>query len=128
MDILQFLIDKGADIHAVDYQNEDALYISFTQMLGKKLGRFPKYYKEVAKFLIDKGADINRRYKKEETLLMIITRLDNDVDNIIFLLDNGANPNLKNSTGETALDIAKKAPKKKESIIKYLQNVTNMEI
>jgi uncharacterized protein len=119
LDIVEILVNNGADIHIRCNEGDSPLFVSTD--------------KEISKYLIEKGVDIHTRFNDGCTLLfsansiplytyylslgLDINAQDNDgytvlhkellndanPDLIRFLVEHGANPNLKTDTGHTAL-------------------------
>lgn len=108
LEIVQLLIEKGADINAVvDDNHRTAL------MLAAQNGHL-----EVLQLLIEKGADINAADSYHWTVLMAAT-LGGYIDIVKLLLENGADPDKKNNYGYRAIDIAMGD----ENIVKVLKNI-----
>ena len=89
--IVQLLLDKGADVHARDINGETAL------MTAAEKGNT-----SIAKMLLEKGAEINTKNKQGQTPLLKIAEKEN-LDMINFLLENGADINARDKWKETAL-------------------------
>jgi len=133
--LLEFLVDKGADLNLTDSQGNNPL-----------LGATIRDNYANVKFLLDKGANINAKDNDGNTSLMIASRqgyrkivdllinkdakideIDNknnytalmyatyfsEKDIIKLLLDKGADIDKKNIDGQTALDIARHFGNKK---------------
>ena len=62
--MVRLLVEKGADVNAINYEGETAL------MIAVDAGDNP----EVVKLLLEKGADVNARTKEGETALMIASK------------------------------------------------------
>lgn len=95
-DIARMILDKGANINAVDMDGFSSLHIAIDNQ-----------YLRLAKLLIEKGIDINIKTKldKETALHKAVRNQYSEIVNL--LLKNGAKVNIANSDGLTALDIAK---------------------
>ena len=101
--MVQFLLDRGADIHAKDGNGETVLFAAGNQAM--------------AQFLLDRGADIHARNIYRETVLFPPVR-KGDQAMAQFLLDRGADIHARDGNGETALSSAKGLGKRK--IASYL--------
>ena len=94
IDIVELLIDKGADIN-IKNNNDEALLIIAIKMNDQAL----------VKLLIDKGADINVRKSGNDTALLFA--VDKNHQEIVkLLIEKGANLDSVNSNGRTALNQA----------------------
>lgn len=146
IDVMQMLIDYGAQVDVQDFDGDTPLHEA---CLGKR--------HEAVKFLLHAGAnpqiqneqlftplhiacstgslqsvqnllyfthDINQRISSGDTPLMVALHGHND-SLIYFLLDNGADPNLTNFDDKLALDIALDIGF--SSAFKVLLSVTNEE-
>jgi len=123
--IVEYLVQKGCDIHATNYNQEDILH---TIVFSRHWQDYPLSKKgTIFDLLLKHGANINRRYKNNDTLLMLVARARKSADDVIFLLSLGADPHLKNKQGETAYDIAAKAPRKKVKMIEVLRALNAQE-
>ena len=94
------LIDHGADIHAIGYDEERTQFTSVLMegVIGMK--------KEVVSLLLERGVDINYRDDNGNTaLIWAVTQRDAAI--VKILVDNKADVNIINSRGNTALSIAK---------------------
>lgn len=90
--IIQYLIDKGADVNATNEDGTTPLHLVA--------------YQEAVELLLKNGADIEAKNKDGETPL-IISIFNQDSEEVIErLLMAGANIKAKNNDGQTALDIA----------------------
>lgn len=89
-DTFKFLTSKGANINAINNNNETILFkISSPQ---------------VTKYLLDHGALVTIQNNDGNTILHCTSRR-NDFLEMLILLANGANLMVKNSKGETPLDV-----------------------
>jgi len=89
------LLDKGADVTAVDRLQKNAM----TYAAGEG-------HTAIVKLLLARGVDPNAVYRNELTALMWAAGYGR-VDTMRALLDAGAKPGLKDDRGKTALDIAR---------------------
>ncbi len=96
LDIVRFLLEKGADPNSLNYSWG-------ATPLGTALS---SAYIDVAEELIRYGADVNARRRSGHTALMYAAR-DGRMAVVEFLLENGADVQLENDEGYTALDLAK---------------------
>ena len=106
MDVIKYLVDHGADIHATDNDGESLLFIVSD-----------KYSPDVIEYLVDQGIDIDRANHNGWTPLMVATNTYN-MYNVKYFVEHGANIYLKNSDGNTAEDLTTSA-----EIIEYLQQI-----
>ena len=100
--VVQFLIDNGAEIEAVDNLGQTALH------LAAKLMNFV-----LIKLLVHAGADINARDKNGNTpLLLLITSYFqfDDISMVKFLVEINKNVSIKNNEGNTLLHLATRSP------------------
>jgi len=97
--VAQFLIERGADVHAVDLANETPLHSAM----------MPHSPKELVALLLRSKPDIDLQNVQGETPLMLAVKwgLGDIVD---LLLDAGANVAVIDYEGNTALDRAEKEP------------------
>jgi ankyrin repeat protein len=91
LDIVQHLINNGADVNASGNDGDTAL------MWASWNGHY-----DIAKLLIDHGADVNAKDEYGRTALMGASGLGH-LGIVRLLLDAGADVNAKNNFGETAL-------------------------
>ncbi len=102
-EVVELLIDKGADIHIKGFDGTDAFIASITGVLSESVTT------EVASLLLSKGADINSVLTLEGargmTSLMMAARNDHP-ELVKFLVENEADVNLKAKDGSTALSYA----------------------
>ncbi len=144
------LLDKGADINALDEEGATPLIeaagfgrLAIVKMLLQRganletrsnsggtalhaaacdcaLATMPDTY-DVVKLLLEKGANINARDNEGYTPLMIASEGGVVKTEIVkLLLENGANTRLKNAHGETAFRIALK--NKVTDVVRLLKN------
>ncbi len=85
IEIIQTLLDEGADINAED----DWAYNALDHAVENN-------YVEAAKLFIEKGADVNRTAGYDRTALMIAAEA-NSADAVKLLLDNGAQIDVKDT-------------------------------
>lgn len=89
------LIEKGADIHAIDWKNADTpLHIAV---------RYEKT--KTAETLIDHGANINAINNDNKTPLLVAANRNYRKETTEMLLKKGANVHAKDNSGQTALHI-----------------------
>ena len=93
-DLLYSLLKNGADLHAVDYNNESLLV---------KASRVFKT--ELVSFLIQSGADVNARANDGSTALFYAAK-NGDTNNVKTMLMKGAEINVVDSTGRTPMSMA----------------------
>jgi len=87
-DVLQALIENGADIHAVTDHGRTVL-----------MGAISNPNPDILRFLIDKGADANAVGRDGETLLMQAASVHNvNSDVLRILIENGADVNARGVT------------------------------
>jgi len=127
IEILQMLLDKGANPDLQDKDRETALYLAAGQSdpeivkmlldkganlnLQNKSGKAALHHAagqpnpEIVKMLLEKGANLNLQDIKGQTALHLAAMEDHP-GIVKMLLEAGANPNLQNITGHTALHLA----------------------
>ena len=134
--MVQFLLDRGADIHARKRGGETVLFAALRKCdqamaqflldrgadIHAKDGNggtvlFAAGDQAMAQFLLDRGADIHARNKYRETVLFQALRRG-DQAMAQFLLDRGADIHARDGNGETALSLAMVLDKRK--IASYL--------
>lgn len=103
--IVKMLIQKGADVNAVDADN-------MTPIFNKEV--------EIAKILVEAGADIHLKSKKGNTPLIWYS-YSGYMEGIQYLVSIGASVNIKNSDGHTAYDIAEEFGHHK--LLAYLKSI-----
>jgi len=102
IDIVTYLISKGADINATDKYRDEPLL-----MWGVKKGRL-----NITKLLISKGANVNLSDKYGETALMDSARYGY-YEIAALLIKNSASVTAKSENGDTALILAASAGDRK---------------
>ena len=114
IDMIKSLLERGADIHAVNNEGETALMIA-----GRDI--------PTADFLLEKGADINAVNFQGQTALMSILERDyyynyqQDIKTINFLLEKGADINAVNHEGENAFMLAVRGKKPEQYLDFFLE-------
>jgi ankyrin repeat protein len=103
-DFMQMLIDRGADIHAIDGQGKSVLYHH---------GR----YLDTARILIKKGAQLQ---KQDPILVYAITGDFPCSDCVYLFMDNGVDVNSPSRNGETVLMNAVQMDE-----LQFVQNLLN---
>ena len=99
--IIEFLLDQGADL---DLQDSDGWSALMEASANKN--------ECIVKFLLEKGANPNLQNKLGNTSLIIAIKRAASFKIIELLLDNGANIHLKNKKCNSALKIARKRNQK----------------
>lgn len=94
-EIARLLIEKGADVNAMNYDGERPLHIA--SLYGNV---------EIVKLLIDRGADVNCINPESETPLHKAARNGN-IEIIKLLLAKKADKKIRDSSGKIPLDYAK---------------------
>ncbi len=89
LNIVKYLIEKGADINAEGRYGDTAL------IWGSERGNL-----EVVKYLIKKGDNVKNKYGN---IALIRSSYVGHLNIIKYLIDNGADVNFKNKNGDTAL-------------------------
>jgi len=114
-EVIQILLDMGADINAKCYNEKSALHyaLDYTGYLDVKQKKHPYL---LTKFLLDRGADINASDNNDTTVLMLAIMSDL---NLVakYLIRQKVNINAKDNLGRTALVIARQC---------YLEGVYEM--
>lgn len=102
-EVVELLIEHGADINIKAKDGTTAFIASITGVLSKRITT------EVAALLLSKGADINATLSikggEGMTSLMMAAR-NNHLELVKFLVENGADVNAKAKNGSTALSFA----------------------
>ena len=147
-EVLQAIIDHGADVNATNEKNWTALMIASAMSnidainVLLKAGADPNiadahgdtflhdtvrtnYKKEVLQAIIDNGADVNATNKNNWTALMIASAMSN-IDAINVLLKAGADPNIADAHGDTCLHDAVRTNYKKEVLQAIIDNGADM--
>ncbi len=106
--VIQTLIDKGADVNARAYNGNTSFMLAV--MYNNQ---------DILQALIDNGADVNEKLEYELTPLMIASRCNSNPRVIQVLIDNDVDVNARDANGKTALAYAA-ANKYKTRIIKVL--------
>lgn len=123
-EMLEVLIDSGADINAKDQFGYTALFL----VTNNPYFRHPasvatvKEHKKLVAMLLTKGADVNTKYENGNTPLHNAVGVSFQSDNlevVELLIQSGADVNAKNSKGETPLKWAIEG--KKKEIIQLLR-------
>jgi ankyrin repeat protein len=104
IDIAKMLIDKGANINAVDKNSRSAFLLACESQNI-----------DIIKLFIDKGFDLNSANGRNG---FVQAAFSGNIDIIKFLIEKGADVNAKNSRGFTALIMAVKASK--AGVVKFL--------
>ncbi|KAJ7759534.1 ankyrin repeat-containing domain protein [Mycena metata] len=94
LDVVKFLIERGADVNASNKDGYTSLY------LASERGHLG-----VVEFLIEHGADVNARNKDGYTSLHLVSR-DGHLDIVKFLIEHGADINASTEGGYTSLSMA----------------------
>ena len=120
-EVLQAIIDHGADVNATDKSNKTALMIacekcndgainvlltagadpnitSFDGFTCLQMTVYRDCIKQILQAVLDHGADVNATNKHNETALMAASKMGN-IDAINVLLNAGANPHIANING-----------------------------
>lgn len=124
-DIVEILIDNGADIHLKDFKGDTPLnwavswgrtkIVNFLIQKGAIVNTFnnaghtpliqavDEGYVEIVKLLIDNGANVNAQNGYGDTAI-IKAAYHKNIPLVQLLLDKGADPRIKNANGVSALD------------------------
>ncbi len=105
LDMLQYLISRGADVNAVNDEGVSPLHLAA--------------YPEIAQALVRAGAAINAPDAAGNTPLHIAVEDEEGIDVAEMLIDLGADVNALNADGATPLDIAE--ARDNEDTIEMLQ-------
>lgn len=95
LEIVRFLLDKGAKINIKDKEKRTAILMIADSFADDK--------RKIARLLISNGANVDAQNDDNETLLMWACNENVEITKI--LLEAGANPNLKDKDGDTALSM-----------------------
>jgi ankyrin repeat protein len=95
LDIIKFLLDKGANVNAKDSNGRTPIHMAFMN------DQIPPF--DIIKLLIENGADLHVRDNKGNTPFHVACIFLDDVNIINYLIDNGADINTKNNAGDTIL-------------------------
>lgn len=98
-DQVKELIDKGADVNAVDKWNQSVLYLTSCS------GNDNHSHLSIAKLLVESGAKINTITEWGSTAL-IASIFNKDYDLSLFLINKGADINIVSKIYGTALSVA----------------------
>jgi len=93
-DCVEYLIEKGADVHSKNPKGQTALHIAAQQGRDSTL-----------RLLVSKGANVNEKDEDGETPLMYATAKD-QITTISTLLSLGADAKIKNLKGKDAHGMA----------------------
>ncbi|EAS03935.2 ankyrin repeat protein (macronuclear) [Tetrahymena thermophila SB210] len=135
-EIMQYLIQKGADVCQTSVDGLPPLYYCFS-----RLEEDSNYFEnknlciKMAQYLLEKGANVNQIVNEENkhTLLMQFCNIQDDLDYrekdinlsmIRFLVQNGADIFMKNAQGQDCYDLLDKHPYKEE-VIKIFEQYEN---
>jgi len=152
LDVIKFLVDKGADVNSKDKDgyaplNRAALagHLDIVKYLVNKGGadvnakdedgNTPLYYAagkghlDIVKFLVNKGADVNSQNIDEYTPLIDAAR-EGHIKVVNFLANRGADINAKNKHGHTAIYYAKNKGNTEivKSLLYKLKHVNNKNL
>jgi len=103
VELVQKLIERGADVNAVDDIDGDI------PLIQTCLGNYRQM--EMIKLLLDKGAEINHQGNNKATCLFYVAAAGH-TEVVRELLNRGADPKIRDSKGKTALDRALKNNRK----------------
>ncbi|XP_008215272.1 putative ankyrin repeat protein RF_0381 [Nasonia vitripennis] len=120
MDLIELLLDYGADVNAVDANGDTILHLLVVQRDGFVC-------KKIAELLLKYGADVNVANVNGDTPLHTLIgengRLDTscNLELVVYLLEHGADVNAVNAKGETPLHLAVRNESfSTEKLIEYL--------
>ena len=96
--IVKYLIDNGADINALSYNDDHVTPLILAAGSG---------HLDVVRYLVKKGADVNKRGSIANDLTPLMASVaGKNLDVVIFLVKKGADVHTKSATGYTALAMA----------------------
>ncbi|MBD3789470.1 MAG: ankyrin repeat domain-containing protein [Campylobacterales bacterium] len=107
IDMIELLLEHGADILSVDSDGISALDVAI---------KFKR--KDVAKFCIDQGIDLNQTKRKSGILPLMLASCFSDLEMIELLINAGAKLDITDKMGASAKDYAKKLGQKK--VVEFL--------
>ncbi|BES89667.1 Hypothetical protein NTJ_02474 [Nesidiocoris tenuis] len=101
LDLIEYLLDQGADVNAVDGKGNTALLNAF-----RFRGQDHNY--RLIRLLLDRGAEVNVKNSQGESPIFIVIASDNNVDLSVLqlLIDHGADVDMTDSSGTTPLMLA----------------------
>ena len=99
IDLLNFLLDRNANVNATDKFNKTALFYAIESENGENIN--------IISMLLDHNSKVNHRNKEGETPLIVAVERGH-TDTVKLLLDKRANPKVKNRHGEDIDIFAKK--------------------
>jgi ankyrin repeat protein len=114
-DVVKFLIEKGANVNAMDWYGETALVHLIKN----------NYNFEILTLLLENGANPNWSDEYGETVLYMAVGAERDMDALTLLIKHGASPTLKTTVGDTPLNYAREIGVDLDSAIEdaHLQSV-----
>jgi len=118
---LRQLLEKGADLKALDSNGENSL---FHLTCGGTGGDNDEKSAVMAAMLVEKGVGVNAKNKFGQTVFMMAAKYGN-VPLMKFLVEKGADVNARSDNGSTALGYARKA--KREESVNYLVSINAAE-
>ena len=112
MELLELLINNGADIYDFDDEGVSIFDIAITYNNI-----------EMVEYLIEKGIDVNKTNRRSKFTSLMAAACYGRVEIAKLLIDNGADKNLLDTKGFNAMDFARKMNKK--SVLKLLDYDNN---